>query len=338
MKKLHILLSIALCLIFLASGNIFAKGKVLGGKPSTHPDWFKESFLEIASDVEEAAEENKHVMLFMHLNGCPYCFKMVEENIKNAPYTDFIKDNFDVIALNIRGDREVALNDEVTVTEKELAARFKVNYTPTIVFLNQENKIVARTNGYRSVPDFKLVLDYVKEKAYQNTTLAKYLNTRKSQVYTFRDHPQITQQTNLQSVASKPLAVIFEDKGCVDCDAMHDKHLASPEVREILKKFTVTRLDALSEETIIDVDGNKTTPKAWTEKLGLTYRPAIVLFDKNREIIRIQSMLYSYQFMETLRYVGERHYEKYPESFYDYLGERSKQLTESGKDVYLSDE
>lgn len=337
MKRIHLLTIILICLASMLSGNVLAKGKVLGGKQSVHPDWFKESFLEIAADVEEAAEQGKHVMLFMHLNGCPYCFKMVEENFKNAPYTDFIQNNFDVIALNIRGDREVALNDEVSVTEKELAARFKVKYTPTIVFLNQDNKIVARTNGYRSVADFKLVLNYVQEKAYQNTSLAQYLNTKKSQNYKFRDHPQITVQNNLQSVADKPLAVIFEDKGCVDCDALHDKHLASPEVREILKNFTLVRLDALSEETMTDVDGNKTTAKAYAEKLGLTYRPAIVLFDKNREIIRIQSMLYSYQFTETLRYVGERHYEKYPESFYDYLGERSAAITESGKDVHLSD-
>lgn len=337
MKKIHSLLIIFICFIILLPAGAMAEGKVLGGKQSTHPDWFKESFLEIAADVEEASDEGKHVMLFMHLNGCPYCYKMIEENIKHSPYTEFIKNNFDVIALNIRGDREVALNDEVTLTEKELATRFKVMYTPTIIFLNADNKVVARINGYRSVPDFKLVLNYVQEKAYETTSLAKYLNSNKSQQYQFRDHPQITQATNLQALANKPLAILFEDRGCVDCNALHDKHLASPEVREVLKQFTLVRLDALSEESITDITGRQTTPKAYAEELGLTYRPAIVLFDKNREIMRIQSMLYSYHFTEILRYVGERHYEKYPESFYDYLDVKTGALLEKGQDVHFSE-
>ena len=216
MQKIQSLLVILICLIALFPAGAAAEGKVLGGKQSTHPDWFKESFLEIAADVEEASDEGRHVMLFMHLNGCPYCYKMVEENIKHSPYTEFIKNNFDVIALNIRGDREVALNDEVTLTEKELATRFKVMYTPTIIFLNADNKIVARINGYRSVPDFKLVLNYVQQKAYETTSLAKYLNSYKKQEYQFRGHPQITQANNLQALAGKPLAVLFEPEPIIE--------------------------------------------------------------------------------------------------------------------------
>lgn len=323
-------------LIILLSFESFAAGTVSGGKVSTHPDWFKESFLEIAADVEEAGEAGKHVMLFMHLNGCPYCFKMVEENIKNSPYTDFIKNNFDVIAINIRGDREIAFTDEVTLTEKQLAAKLKVIYTPTIIFLNAQNKVVARTNGYRSVNDFKLVLNYVQEKAYENTSLAAYLNAHKENVYSFIEHPQLTHIIDLQAAAKKPLAVLFEDKGCIDCKQLHEGYLARDDVRKTLEKFTFTRLDALSQENIIDVNGNRTTPRALAESLGVTYRPAIVLYDKNKEIIRIQSMLYGYHFSEILRYVGERHYEKYPDSFYDYLDVRTGELTRAGKDIDIA--
>ena len=338
-EKVRFLL-LVLTLSFLGSGSAVAAGtpgKVVGGKISEHPGWFKESFLDIAEDVGEAAESDKHVILFMHLNGCPYCFKMTEENFKHAPYTDFIKENFDVIAINIKGDREVALNQETSLTEKELATRLKVMYTPTIVFLNQQNKTVARVNGYRSVPDFKHVLDYVQEKAYLKTSLSKYVDARKEAVYSFRDHPQLKPVSDLQSVADKPLAVIFEDKGCLDCDALHDGHLKRPEVREVLGNYTFVRLDALSEEPIVDVEGNQTTPRAYAEKLGLVYRPSIVLFDKGEEVMRINSKLYTYHFEEILRYVGERHYEKYPESFYDYLDVRTAEITANGRNVDLSE-
>jgi thioredoxin-related protein len=337
MKKhfLSTLLLTFICIITTGQ-SLAAEGKVIGGKMSVHPDWFKESFLDIGEDVMEASDQGKHVMLFMHLNGCPYCYKMIEENIKNAPYTDFIKENFDVISLNIKGDREVALNAEISLTEKQLADRFKVMYTPTIVFLGPDNKVVARTNGYRSVADFKLVLNYVQEKAYENKRLTEYINEKKSQSYKFREHPQITSADNLQKLADKPLAVLLEDKGCVDCDALHDGHLASKEVRDILKKYTLVRLDALSEEKLVDVDGNQTTPKDWADKLAISYRPAIILFDRNKEIARIQSMLYSYHFTELLRYVAERHYEKHPDDFYGWLDTRTEEILKTGKDVDFS--
>lgn len=313
-----------------------AEGKLTGGQMSKHPAWFKESFLDLTEDVSEAADSDKHVMLFMHLNGCPYCYKMTEENLKNAPYTDFIKENFDVIALNIKGDREVALNEEVSLTEKALAEHFKVIYTPTVIFLNSDNKVVARINGYRNVSDFKYVLDYVQSKSYTKTSLAKFIDKQKKATYSFRTHPLLSETNDLKSLTGKPLAVLFEDQSCIACDALHDGYFKNKEVNSILKKFHFVRLDALSSTPMTGIDGEQTTPRDLAEKLELTYRPGIVLFDEGREIMRIESLLYQYHFTEVLRYVGEGHYKKYPKSFYDYLDVRTAELIKAGKVIDLS--
>ncbi len=312
-------------------------GKLTGGQISQHPAWFKESFLDITEDVAEAAESDKHVILFMHLNGCPYCYKMTEENFKNAPYVDFIREKFDVIAINIKGDREIAFDEETSVTEKELAKILKVRATPTTIFLNAENKPVTRLNGYRSVEAFKHALDYVATKSYQRTSLSAFIQEQEQpQRYSFRDHPQIKEISDLKSVASSPLALLFEEPSCDACNALHDGHLANPEIREVLKNFTLVRLDASSDKAIIDIEGNATTPRAYAEKLGLTYRPGIILIDKGREVTRIDGLLYTYHFRELLRYVGERHYEKYPNSFFDYLTPRTEQILQSGQNIDLS--
>lgn len=314
-----------------------ARGKLKGGVLSEHPDWFKESFLDIAEDVDQAAKAGKHVILFMQLNDCPYCHRMIEENFKHAPYTDFIKENFDVIQLNIKGDREIAFNADTNVSEKELAALLKVRYTPTVIFLNSENKTVLRLNGYRSVRDFGYALQYVQQKAYMESTLSQFIDRRPPEKqYSFRSHPQLKQITDLQSVAGNPLAILFEDIHCDLCDELHDGHLKNPAVRSVLENFTFVRLDALSSTPIIDPEGNSTTPREFAERLGLSYRPGIVLYDKGKEVSRIDGMLYSYHFEETLRYIGERHYEKYPKSFYQYLNVRTEQLLAEGKDVDLS--
>jgi thioredoxin-related protein len=314
------------------------RGKVTGGKVSTHPAWFKESFLDIGEDVSEAAEADKHVILFMEMNGCPYCFKMLEENFKNAPYKEFIQEHFDVIAINIKGDREVALNDEATATEKEVAGMLKVRYTPTVVFLNQDNQPVARINGYRNVEEFKGILDYVQEQAYKDQKLAAYLDARKkTDSYAFRPHPRLEEIQDLSNVTDRPLAVLFEDSACVACDALHDGHLKDPEVDQALAKMAFVRLDTLSDAPIVDPEGNKTTAKEFAARLGITYRPSIVLFDQGKEIVRIESMLYRYHFTGVLEYVAERQYEKYPGGPFRYMDVKTEELLESGEDVNISE-
>jgi thioredoxin-related protein len=314
------------------------RGAITGAKMSTYPDWFKESFLDIAEDVSEAAEGGKHVILFMEMNGCPYCYKMNEENFKHAPYIDFIKEHFDVIALNVKGDREVALNEDMTATEKEIAETLKVRYTPTLIFLNAGNRQVARVNGYRNVEDFKRVLDYVQEKAYENQTLEQFLEeTRETGAYAFREDPRLEDIEDLSSVTDRPLAVLFEDSACVACDALHDGHLKDPDVDKALKKMAFVRLDSASEESVVDAEGNATTPKAWAEKLGITYRPTIVLFDRGKEIARIESMLYRYHFTGVLEYVADRRYEQYPGSPFRYIDVKTADILRNGEDVRISE-
>ncbi len=336
-KRGYVFIPFLFCFFIYSLSYASTPGKVTGGMVFTHPDWFKESFLEIASDAAEADAAGKHLILFMHLNGCPYCYKMLEENFANAPYTQFIKDNFDVIEINIKGDRDVEFSQTISLTEKELAKTLKVSYTPTILFFDRENKTVLRLNGYRSQQAFKYALDYIQQKAYLETSLNRYIDNRQRKaIYQFRDHPQIKSITDLASVTNNPLAILVEDKFCGACDALHDGHLKNHTINNILKNFTMVRLDALSTEPIIDPSGKKTTAKEFVESLGLSYRPGIILFDRGREIRRIDAMLYTYHFQETLRYVGERYYEKYPNNFYGYLDMRTEAILESGQDIDLS--
>ncbi len=345
MPRLRDALSALLLSLGLAAGPLAAAdapaapGKITGIKRGEHPEWFKESFLDIREDVSEAARAGRHVILFLELDGCPYCYKMVEENFRNAPYVDFIRQHFDVIALNMRGDREVALDASTTATEKELSAMLKASYSPTVVFLNRDNRPVARVNGYQNVTDFKVTLDFVADRAYEKMTLAQYRAERaKTATYAMRPHPLLKDVTNLQAVADRPLAVLFEDGACVACDALHDGHLKHPDVLKALEDFTFVRLDVQSDAPIVDVEGNPTTMKAYAVKLGIDYRPTIVLFDRGREIVRIASMLYSYHFTGVLEYVGQRHYERYPASPFRYIDAKTADLLKAGKDVPVADE
>ncbi len=110
-------------LLTITCTQVFATtpGKVVGGKSFETPTWFKDSFLEIADDVEEANETGKHVLLFFHLNGCPYCAQTVNEQFQKEPLKSFMQEHFDSIEINVRGDREIAMTEEITTTERVLA-------------------------------------------------------------------------------------------------------------------------------------------------------------------------------------------------------------------------
>ena len=338
-RPIAMLLPLVLLLGLSCQSAWCAEGKVTGGKVSSHPAWFKESFLDIAADVEEAAEADRHVILFMEMNGCPYCYKMLKESFEPADRAAFVQEHFDVIALNVRGDREVALDADTSLTEKALAERFDVRFTPTVVFLSSEGQPVARVSGYRNPDELRQVLDYVAERAYGEQTLAAYLEGRKSPgAYSMREHPAIGTASDLAALTDKPLAVLFEDAACLDCDALHDGHLKDPEVLAALGDFRVVRLDALSDEPITAPDGSATTPRKLAADLGITYRPSLVLYDGGREIARIASMLYRYHFIGLLEYVGQGHYKTYPASPFDYINAKTAELTAKGQDVSIADE
>ena len=109
-------------------------GTFSGAKPTEYPAWFKESFLEFADDIAEAAEQGKRVMLLFHQDGCPYCNLLVERNLSQKNIVDFMQTNFSVIALNMWGDRQVVTVGGEAYTEKELASALKVQFTPTLIF------------------------------------------------------------------------------------------------------------------------------------------------------------------------------------------------------------
>ena len=69
------------------------------------PAWFKQSFLDLREDVAEAKQAGKRVLLYFHQDGCPYCARLLRENFGNRRIAEKTRKHFDVIAINIWGDR-----------------------------------------------------------------------------------------------------------------------------------------------------------------------------------------------------------------------------------------
>ena len=314
------------------------EGKLSGGSMHEVPEWFKESFLDISEDVSEADANNKHFMIFMDLEGCPYCSKMLNENfIAQNKTSEFIKKYFDVINIDVKGSREISWDKDTTLTEKALAEKLEIQYSPTILFFNKNKEVVVRINGYRNKDDFKYILEFVQGKYYEQMTLSQYLEKiTKQTLYTFQENKMFKDLKDLSKIKT-PLAVIFEDGSCSQCDYFHNRLLKDKDVLKEFKNFTIVRLNANLDEQIIDVDGNKTTAKEWVKKINLDYRPGILLYDNKKLISTVDALLYPFHFKELLRYVGEKHYKKYPKSYLDYLRVRQSELLKQGININLGE-
>jgi len=328
-------LGLSLCFLLFSNTGTAAepRGEIVGGVVHTAPSWFKDSFLEIQDDVDEATEADKHLILFFQLNGCPYCDRMLTESFRAEPLTSYIQEHFDTIAINVGGDREIVFNEEITVIEKELAELLKVRATPAILFLDSDNQTVVRVNGYRSPERFEQVLHFVSEKAYLQGTLADYLDTNlQKDVYALRDNELFTPLSDLSSVDG-PLAIVFEDGSCYDCNEFHDTILSRPEVQAEMKAFTVVRINADSDEEIIGIDGGKTTPKALADKFEMIYRPGVLLFDNGELVRRYDSLLFHHHFKEGFRYVSGGYHKS--QDYRAYSEARTEELLAQGVNIDL---
>jgi thioredoxin-related protein len=323
------MLAVALMGAASAAGADAPRGRLTGGQIYELPGWFKKSFLVLNEDVQEAREQERHVMLFMHLAECPYCARLLDENFRSGDTKNFTEKNFDVIGIDIRGGNSVEWFDGKSYSEMELSRKLRVVATPTMVFFDVKGNVVLQLNGYRKPTILRQALDYVHGKHYQSQSLASYVEQQnKSAIYRFRSDPRFSEMTDFKGY-TKPLAVIFEDKDCADCDEFHAKVLNHAAVQPELAKFKVVRLDAYSTSPIIDIEGRKTTPREWVQRLNVIYRPGVVFFNEGKERMRMDGMQYHYHFKEISRYVSGRHYRKHA-TFSSYNAVRREELLQQG--------
>lgn len=324
------LITIALVVVLPPSGaaDTPTRGSITGGVTHQAPAWFKESFLDIAEDVDEASEAGKQVLLFFQLNDCPYCDRMLSEAFEPESMATYIQQHFDTIAVNVRGDREIAFSEDVSVTEKQLSEILKVAATPAILFLNEDNKTVVRINGYRAPERFRQILEFVASRSYSSTSLADYLQAKLDHnVYQLRPHPVFRDISDLSSVDG-PLMLVFEDGSCYDCSEFHDGILADGLVQKEIAPFTVVRLDADSTEVIRDIIGNETTPAELARRYEVTYRPGVLVFDDGNLLRRHDSLTFPHHFKESLRYVAGGFYKE--TDYRSYSIQRTEELLSQG--------
>ena len=319
------------------SANESREGEYRGAIVSERPGWFKESFLEFEDDVAEAAAEGRRVMLYFHQEGCPYCARLVEENFTDPEIKDYIIRHFDGISLNMWGDREVVSIGGRHFTEKTFAQALKVQYTPTLLFLNESGKTILRLNGYYPPADFRAALDYVANKMEQKISFSEFrlerLAASDGELIDEDFYIDSSDLQRLQREADKPLAVYFESPACAECATMHERILTDGATRKLVTQAANVQFDVGSDKSLVTPSGQQTTAKRWALDLGIDYTPSVVFFDRGgKEVMRISAFIKTFHFQSAYAYVLEKAYLEEPE-FQRYLSARGDRIREAGYDT-----
>ncbi|MDZ7872854.1 MAG: thioredoxin family protein [Rhizobium sp.] len=130
-----------LACVLLMTGPMLAASSLaaeLGDDGLHKPSWLRETFKDLREDLSDANSENKRLLLIVEQRGCIYCTKMHEEVFSDPGIEAFIRENYYVVQLNLFGDIEVTDFDGTVLPEKEMAIRWGVMFTPTLIFLPED--------------------------------------------------------------------------------------------------------------------------------------------------------------------------------------------------------
>lgn len=163
-------------------------GVMVGGNGLYIQPWFEDSFLDLSDELNSAAEDGKQLVIIYEQAGCPYCKELHKVNLAEPVISKFMQKHYRVVQLDIRGSREVTDFKGKTMSEKEFARQWQINFTPTLSFFPADVKAVAdkkgrdaeafRLTGYWKPFHFETVLRFVKSGSYKDSTLQNYLSKR----------------------------------------------------------------------------------------------------------------------------------------------------------------
>jgi thioredoxin-related protein len=326
-------------LFALALASSTASAQIASPHAIDIPKWFAETFLDLREDVAEATREHKRLLVYFGQDGCPYCKLLMQTTFAETRIVDKTRRQFVPVALNLWGDREVTWIDGNRMSEKELARKLGVQFTPTLLFFDEKAKVILRLNGYQPPHRMDATLDYVAAKLESKRSYADYMQgaVKEPASAQLADEPFFLKPPHdlRRRSSSKPLLVLFERTYCASCDELHRESLQRKEVAALLAKFDVVRFEPKDSTGIVTPDGRRVSVSAWARELAIHFAPTLVFFDRmGKEIFRVESYVRPFHLAGALDYVASGAYGNEP-SFQRYLQARADVQRERGQTVDL---
>lgn len=100
---------------------------------------------------KHSVETNTPIFLFLSLEDCKWCERMLSETLSDQGVMSFINENF--VAGNMHFSRS-------EMRRSQFLKRFKIGIFPTVLIINSEGQVVERLSGYQ---DANMLIDRIQK-------------------------------------------------------------------------------------------------------------------------------------------------------------------------------
>lgn len=121
----------------------------------------------------KAKEQNKPLMFFHHIPGCPYCKAMLDENFKDAKLLKEIAANFLHVEIYTANLGTVRYQDFKGST-KEFSSHIGAFVYPSTIFMTPEGEVIHSAIGYRNIDEYFAEITYVSSGNYKTMGLEEH--------------------------------------------------------------------------------------------------------------------------------------------------------------------
>jgi thioredoxin-related protein len=161
-------------------------GVIVGDDGLFKQAWFTDTFLEMGDDLKEAASQGKNLLIIVEQKGCPYCRELHRVNFQDEDLVTYLNQNYMVVQLDLYGSRGTVDFDGEALEERDLVAKWGVQFTPTTILIDAANVGASnirdaesfRLPGYLKVFHYLSSLEYVKTGAYHELGFQRFIQEK----------------------------------------------------------------------------------------------------------------------------------------------------------------
>ncbi len=121
----------------------------------------------------KAKKENKFLMFFHHIPGCPYCGAMLDENFKDSNIIKEIEENFIYVDI-YTADTDSVTFQGFTGNRKQFSVYIGAFAYPATIFMDSNGEVLYRSIGYRNIDEHSIEITYISSQSYKTTEFEAY--------------------------------------------------------------------------------------------------------------------------------------------------------------------